>query len=197
MACGVCCETSCPAPVPVTVNLTTIEFDGSNAYFHQLRFSRAAGTVVAVEGKYILINLPHTPVSSAEILVAGNSGVMRKDADYVVSGSQIYLVNEAAVDSEYLVRWFSTEGAPSDESGSSMFTTGYLQAFYEDPGSGWLVMDGATSRSVAAYAALAAYLAMHPNLVVSMDASTFVLKALTSMVYTGTDVQTLNMYIHT
>lgn len=197
MSCPSSCHQTCPETVPVTINQTTIEFDGTNAFWHQQIFSRAAGTVVAVGSDYILITLPYEPVSAKSVNVYRNGVIQRAVLDYAVSGSQVYLVVPALADEQFLVTWFATDGSVT--SGSSAYSVGYIQPFYTDPGTGWLGMDGSTAHVKAAYESLWTFLAANTELLVpgSYSGTTFVLKNLVSMLYTGSSVATLTCYIKT
>lgn len=194
MSCGCAssCNETCPETTPVTIIQYTIE---GGIVPKKARYSRGAGTVTAANGKYVLMTLPNAPVNSDSVTVHGNSGAMRPIADYVVSGSQIYLVNEATLDDEYMVSWISGEASIPDPSTTSTFNPGYLQGFYSDPGTAWLAMDGVTAHSKAAYAALWLYLAMNTGLLQASDASTFTLKALSSTLYDGSSLVSVTVYI--
>lgn len=196
MSCSSCHQT-CPESVPVTITQTTIEFDGENAFWHQTIFSRPAGTVTAVGGSYVLITLPYAPVSAKSVTVYRNGSIQKPVDDYAVSGSQVYLTVPAETDDQFLVIWFATTGSVT--TGSSAYAVGYIQPFYADPGTGWLVMDGVTAHVKTAYESLWTFLAANTELLVpgSYSGTTFTLKALTSMLYTGSAVATLNCYIKT
>lgn len=198
--CG-CHDSSCPSPIGVTVVQTNLVFDGGNFYAHQERFSRPAGTVVSASGRYVLMTLAYNPVSPSFVNVYANSAAMRPSVDYVVSGKQVYLVNEAAIDSEYLVKYSSIEGAAASVGAGTTWDTGDLQPFFTDPGVGWLPMlslaDGGIEHEKAAYTALWTYLAANTGLMVvgSYSGSTFQLQSLTSPVYVGSAIQQLRVYI--
>lgn len=203
MNCG-CPDTSCPSPVGVTITQNVLSFGDNILYSHEARFSRAAGTVVAAFGRYTRMDLPYAPLSPEDVFVFGNSGAMRGGGiDYVVSGSQVYLVNEAAVDSEYMIKWKSLSGTDAATGAGTVWATGSLQPFAADPGTGWLPMkaiaDGGAAHSKAAYAALWTYLAINTALTLSPPyaGSTFELKTLTAPVYTGAALEYLQMYIRT
>lgn len=200
--CPSSCHESCPETTPVTIIQTNLVFDGSNFYAHQERFSRSAGTVVSASGRYVLMTLAYSPVSPSFVNVYANSAAMRPGVDYVVSGKQVYLVNEAAIDSEYLVKYSSIEGAAASVGAGTTWDTGDLQPFFTDPGTGWLPMlslaDGGIAHEKAAYTALGNYLALNRDLLVGEsygDGPTFQLKSLTSPVYVGSAIQQLRVYI--
>ena len=195
--CPSSCHESCPETTPVTVIQNNLIFDGDNLYAHEVRYSRAIGNLTAASSRYVLMTLPYAPISDAHVFVFANSGAMRGGGiDYVVSGNQVYLVNEAAVDSEYLVKWQSLESSTSSVGAGTTWATGDLQAFFADPGAGWLLMDGSASREKAAYSVLWDLLAStHAALVLSSTSTHFVLKPLTSPVLSGAVLENVPMYV--
>lgn len=197
MNCG-CPDTSCPSPVGVTITQQVLLFgDGDNLYAHEVRYSRAIGNLTAASGRYVLMTLPFAPISDAHVFVFGNSGAMRGGGvDYVVSGSQVYLVNEAALDSEYLVKWQSLTSSTSSAGAGTVWSAGDLQAFFVDPGAGWLKMDGTTSHVNAAYSVLSGLLAStHAGLALSNDGTNFVLRQAKSPVLVGASLLDIDMYV--
>jgi len=189
--CG--CVSSCPEAAAVTINVTEIEWDGSEASFRTARFSRAAGTVTADSGgAYRVISLPYAVAMPDSVTVARNSGVQRPGVDFAVSGSQIYLTAEAGVDDEFLVNWFSSQAQPA----VGGYGTGHIAGFASSPGAAWLAMDGTTTHSAAAYQALWVYLTANPGLMESFDSTSFVLKAASFSLYTGSELLALQGYIH-
>lgn len=196
MSCG-CHDSSCPQPVGVAITNNILQFDGDNLYAHEVRYSRAIGNLTAASGRYVLMTLPYAPISDAHVFVFANSGAMRGGGiDYVVSGSQVYLVNEAAVDSEYLVKWQSLDSSTSSVGAGTVWSTGDLQAFFADPGAGWLLMDGSTPREKAAYSVLWGLLTgSHAGLVLSSTSTHFVLREAKSPVLVGASLLDIDMYV--
>ena len=199
MSCDTCCTDSCPSPVSVQVNVTNIQFDGANSSFRGGRFSRAMGTVTAdSSGAYRVITLPYSVAQPESVVLVRNSGVQRRDVDFVISGDQIYLTREDDGTDEFTVQWFSS--APTVAVGSD--DVGTLRGFAAAPASGWLAMDGGMSppHSKATYAALWTYLAANESLLVGGAAgnsgSTFTLILITFPFYNGSSFQTLQGYIH-
>jgi len=194
MSCNSCCDTSCPAPVPVTVNVTEINFDGENASFRTARFSRAGGTITAdTAGIYRVISLPYVVSQPQSVVVALNSGVQRYNEDYVVSGDKVYLALEPQTDDVFVVNWFSS--APV-EGTSSLDVVGSIRGFASNPGAAWLAMDGVTAHSKATYPDLAAWLVANAALVAASDLTTFTLANFSLPFYNGSTLESLQGYIH-
>lgn len=198
MACR-CHTTSCPEPVPVTVNLTEIRITTSAGQdlpfsFQSALFSRASGTVLTdASGQYRILVLPHPVLEQGSIQVYLNSVIQRPSIDYFVSGQHIYLAEQVGVNDQILVVWLST--VPGSTSGSGAFATGTILGFASPPGPLWLAMDGVTDYPKSSYPVLWTYLSSNPALLASSTASTFRLVLVTFPFYNGTSLQTLQGYI--
>lgn len=192
--CG--CNTSCPEPCAVTINVTSVTWNGDDASFQVARFSKAAGTVTADSATlYRIITLPSNVAAPESVQLFRNSGAQRNGLDFVVSGNQIFLAAAAGDSDEFLVHWFSSDATAT----VGGYSVGHLAGFASDPGTGWLAMDGSTSINYDDYAALGAYLAVNTSLLLSGSAvpgGSFVLKNVTFPFYDGSSLQTLQGYIH-
>lgn len=181
--CPSCYQNSCPEAPDITINQTTIEFDGENAYFHDEYFSRAAGTVVEAavgSGLYKLITLAYTPVSNASVQLTRNALIQRQGIDFIVVGRYIYLTVGAELTDSFQVRSFSASGASAE---IADVAAGTMLTYNGTTLEGFLKMDGTTSYLVSAYPTLSAYLVANPDLYVSHDGTNFVLKQLFETVY--------------
>lgn len=189
---------SCPEPVPVTIQVTEVKFSAVDAAFKQARYSRTAvSPVIQIQQlspslQYRRIVLDTLPVQADSVKVFLNSAIQRRGVEYEVYAREIYLANEPTTDDEFLVTWFSLTGAAT----AYDVTTGYIASFVTNPGDGWLPLDGASPREKSSYPTLWAYLDANPTLLQSSNSTQFVLKDLSNSFYDGAGYQQIRAYIH-
>ena len=172
----------CPEPVSeVTINQNIVEVDGTRAFWVE---AYCTGAQYKATGYLPLAYVPYTRSQSLLVL---NSGVQRQGTDFVVSNDRVNLTFAPQDADVIMFKYFALTDGTSNILNDSTLTTGMTVGFSGAViPSGWLDMDGTTVYTVAAYPALAAWLAINTDYAESLDASNFVLKHISTPYYDGT-----------
>ena len=165
MATGI--HTCCPAPVgTVNVVQNIVEVDGSTGLFRDEYFTG--------DGVTKNFTLETVPYDVASVQVALNSGVQRRNVDWILYNDEVRFMVAPPSGAPVHIRYFAVSGVSTLQ--SATIPTGTMVGYSgATPPDGYVFMDGVTELDKTEYAELFSYATTH-SLVLSTTSTTFILK---------------------